>query len=172
MKGISLLLGIAVFLFAGTASYAGENSEARSNVSGGTAIQSGGSTGTLDLAYPLVDTNQGLFYDSSEQIDPPAEGEPFYGQDAHYTGSVPSYTDNGDGTITDNVTGLVWTQEVSDYSMVWSDAEEYAESLTTGGITDWRVPEPYVLTLSTKRGLTARTASDTTTMSALYVAAG
>jgi hypothetical protein len=95
---------------------------------------------TSELTYPLVDTNQGLCYDDSELIESPKKGEDFYGQDAQYTGNVPSYIDNGDGTVTDTVTGLIWTQELSDYSMVYSEAEGYAESLTTGGITDWRVP--------------------------------
>jgi hypothetical protein len=99
-----------------------------------------GDSDSSGLTYPLVDTNQGLCFDNSQQIEAPEKGEAFYGQDAQYTGNVPSYTDNGDGTVTDNVTGLIWTQELSDYSMLWSDAEAYAQSLTTGGITDWRVP--------------------------------
>ena len=93
-----------------------------------------------DLTYPIVDTNQTTCYDNSEIIDGPAKGEAFYGQDAQHTGTVPSYTDNGDGTVTDNVTGLVWTQSLSDQSMDWSDAPSYCECLTVGGITDWRVP--------------------------------
>ncbi len=92
------------------------------------------------LTYPIVDTNQGLCYGNAGQIEPPAAGDAFYGQDAQYTGNVPSYTDNGDGTITDNVTGLVWTQEISSYAMPWSDAAGYCESLETGGYTDWRLP--------------------------------
>ena len=95
---------------------------------------------SADLTYPIVDTNQGLCYDNSELIECPAEGEAFYGQDAQYTGTTPSYTDNGDGTITDNVTGLIWTQDLSSYSMSWSDANDYCESLETGGYTDWRLP--------------------------------
>ena len=95
---------------------------------------------SADLTYPIVDTNLGLCYDNSELIECPAEGEAFYGQDAQYTGATPSYTDNGDGTITDNVTGLVWTQELSDASMPWSDASGYCESLTAGGHIDWRLP--------------------------------
>ena len=96
---------------------------------------------TADFTYPIVDTNQGFCYDNSGVLDTcPAEGEAFYGQDAQYTGNVPSYTDNGDGTITDNVTGLIWTQDISSYSMTWSDASSYCESLTTGGYTDWRLP--------------------------------
>ncbi len=103
---------------------------------------------SASVAYPLVDTGQGTCYDASELIDCPAAGEAFYGQDAQYTGNTPSYTDNGDpstgsgqaGTITDNVTGLVWTQDLSDASMPWSDAAGYCESLDTGGVTDWRLP--------------------------------
>ena len=101
-----------------------------------------------DYSYPIVDTNQGLCYDGTERIDCSAEGEAFYGQDSQYTGITPSYTDNGDpstgsgqaGTITDNVTGLVWTQEISSYAMPWSDAAGYCESLETGSVTDWRLP--------------------------------
>ena len=122
------LLGIAVFLVIGIAVVSCDTIEKEDD-----SVNRSGSC-------PIVDTAQGLCYNNSEQIAPPAEGEPFYGQDAQYTGNVPSYTDNGDGTITDNVTGLVWTQELSEYSMPWSEAEGYAESLTTGGITDWRVP--------------------------------
>jgi hypothetical protein len=29
-------------------------------------------------------------------------------QDAQYNGNAPGYTDNGDGTISDNVNGLMW----------------------------------------------------------------
>ena len=92
------------------------------------------------VSYPIIDTNQGLCFNNSEVIDCPTEGEAFYGQDAQYTGNEPSYTDNGDGTITDNVTGLVWTQDISSYSMPWSDAASYCESLDTGDVTDWRLP--------------------------------
>lgn len=97
-------------------------------------------TSTADLTYPIVDTYQGLCYGNETQITCPSEGEAFYGQDAQYTGNTPSYTDNGDGTITDNVTGLIWTQEVSSFSMSWAQASGYCDTLTTGGYTDWRIP--------------------------------
>ena len=61
-------------------------------------------------SYPIVDTGQTTCYDDSGVITCPAEGEAFYGQDAQFTGNPPSYTDNGDGTVTDNVTGLIWQQ--------------------------------------------------------------
>ncbi len=95
---------------------------------------------TASASYPIVDTNQGLCYNNSELIDCPAEGEAFYGQDAQYTGNAPSYTDNGDGTVTDNVTGLVWAQDLSTSTMDWDEASTYCDSATTGDISDWRLP--------------------------------
>jgi len=92
------------------------------------------------LTYPIVDTYQGLTYSNLIQVTPPAEGEAFYGQDAQYTGNTSSYTDNGDGTITDNVTSLIWIQDLSGFSMSWSQASSYCDTLTTGGYTDWRLP--------------------------------
>ncbi len=92
------------------------------------------------VTYPIVDTAQGTCYNNSELIDCPAAGADFYGQDTQYTGNAPSYTDNGNGTINDNITGLVWTQDLSSASMPWSDASGYCESLEVGDITDWRLP--------------------------------
>jgi hypothetical protein len=148
-----LLLGIAVVLIAGLAGCTSnaestkttetivteKTAETVKNVEVAKTVETA-EVEAPELTYPIVDTAQGLCYDNSELIECPEKGEDFYGQDAQYTGRVPSYTDNGDGTITDTVTGLIWTQELSDYSMVWSDSQAYAESLTTGGITDWRVP--------------------------------
>ncbi len=95
---------------------------------------------SLDNAYPIVDTNQNLCYGDAEQINCPSVGEDFYGQDSQYSGTAPSYTNNGDGTITDNVTGLIWGQNQSSSTMSWSQASQYCESLTTGGYNDWRMP--------------------------------
>lgn len=99
-----------------------------------------GSASSRDYAYPIVDTSQGLCYNSSESMEAPAEGEAFYGQDAQYTGNVPSYIDNGDGTVTDNVTGLIWAQDLSEKAMSWEEAGEYCENLELGGYDDWRLP--------------------------------
>ena len=93
-----------------------------------------------DLTYPVVDTQQGYTYSAAERIDAPVEGEAFYAQDAQYTGNVPNYTDNSNGTVTDNVTDLVWAQDVSEASMTWEEAIEYCENLELGGYDDWRLP--------------------------------
>jgi hypothetical protein len=50
-----------------------------------------------------VDTKQVIFYDTIQEIDEPAPGDPFYGQDANYSGFEPEYADNGDGTVSDLV---------------------------------------------------------------------
>jgi len=88
--------------------------------------------------YPIVSTNQSAFYDNFTEISEPAPGEAFYGQDAQYDGNQPSYQDNGDGTVTDLNTGLMWEKGFtkSDYD----EKQSIADVATTGGYTDWRVP--------------------------------
>ncbi|MBW2312210.1 MAG: DUF1566 domain-containing protein [Deltaproteobacteria bacterium] len=63
-----------------------------------------------------------------------------FGEDSDYTINPPSYTDNGDGTVTDNVTGLMWQQEDDDTTRTWADACSYCEDLTLAGYSDWRLP--------------------------------
>ena len=73
----------------------------------------------------------------------PSEGEDFYGQDAHYTINPPDLTDNGDRTVTDNLTGLVWeqkTEESEKNTYTYSAAISYCENLSLGGNDDWRIP--------------------------------
>ncbi len=62
-----------------------------------------------------------------------------FGEDSDFSGSGPSYVDNGDGTVTDQVTGLMW-QKTDGGEMTWERAQEYARELTLGGHQDWRLP--------------------------------
>ncbi len=63
------------------------------------------------------------------------------GQDAAYMAHNPmSYTDNRNGTVTDNVTGLMWQQSLDGIQRSWSDAGAYCSSLATAGYSDWRLP--------------------------------
>ena len=116
--------------------------------------ENSGDTGTVSgLTYPIVDTNQDFCSNNSALMDCPDEGESFFGQDAQYAGNKPNYTDNGDGTITDNVTGLMWEKSMGE-KMSFAEAFEKAESSTLGGYSDWRVPtikELYSLILFTGR---------------------
>jgi hypothetical protein len=60
----------------------------------------------------------------------------------------PRFTDNGDGTVTDNLTGLMWAKAatLNQGRMAWNDAIDYVNNLTLGlngcgtSNTDWRLP--------------------------------
>jgi hypothetical protein len=96
---------------------------------------------TPSVKFVVTDTIQTSFYDNEGNvIESPEKGELYYGQDAQYQGILPSYTDNGDGTVTDNNTGLMWQQTPPSDKMTYDDAVEYVENLELGGYTDWRLP--------------------------------
>jgi hypothetical protein len=110
----------------------------------------GSSPSGTDTSYTIVDTGQAKCYDDSgAQIACPADGEAFYGQDAQYSGNAPNYTGNGDGTVSDNVTGLMWQQSPDtdgDGDIDEADKLSYAEALagadtfSLAGYDDWRLP--------------------------------
>jgi hypothetical protein len=50
-----------------------------------------------------------------------------------------SYVDNGDGTVTDLSTGLMW-QQASVSNKTWEQALAECEGLNLAGHTDWRLP--------------------------------
>ncbi|MFP4236808.1 MAG: DUF1566 domain-containing protein [Desulfonatronovibrio sp.] len=47
--------------------------------------------------------------------------------------------DNGDGTVTDNITGLMWEKATAG-RMDWDAAMSYASGLTLGEYSDWKLP--------------------------------
>jgi len=68
-------------------------------------------------------------------------GNPSYG--------INSFSDNVDGTISDEATGLMWMQvdsgslaagPDSDGKLNWQQALDWAENLEYAGYTDWRLP--------------------------------
>ena len=61
------------------------------------------------------------------------------GEDSDFLINPPSLTDNGDGTITDNNTGLMW-QKTDGGEMIFENAGPYCTGLSLGGHTDWRLP--------------------------------
>jgi len=102
-----------------------------------------GSTLCVSLSaftYPIVDTGVHAFYSNNAIITAPAEGAAFFGQDATYQGNEPSYTDNGNGTITDNATGLMWQQADDGVVRDWQNSLTNAETLVLAGHSDWRLP--------------------------------
>ena len=54
------------------------------------------------------------------------------------------YVDNGNGTVTDHRTELMWTQKDSYADLRecrnWYKSEKYVGKLKTGGYSDWRMP--------------------------------
>jgi hypothetical protein len=64
-----------------------------------------------------------------------------FGEDNDYSINAQFYTDNGNGTITDNVTSLMW-QKVDGGEMTIENAVIYANNLSLGGFSDWRLPTP------------------------------
>jgi hypothetical protein len=111
------------------------------------------------LAHPTAKvekTGQTTCYDiygnpgSCNLITYPDGVQPFKGQDAYYQKGVawpnPRFTD-GTGTVTDNLTGLMWTKDANFFETTkdWYDAITACEDLEWGAngcnpYTDWRLP--------------------------------
>ncbi|MCB0014131.1 MAG: DUF1566 domain-containing protein [Anaerolineales bacterium] len=102
------------------------------------------------LAAPLPDTGQVNCYDlQGSAITCPAESDAYFGQDANFAGQQPAYRDNGDGTVTDLVTGLMWqgSPERDGNKIInaadklsYSEALAAADEATLAGYDDWRLP--------------------------------
>jgi hypothetical protein len=89
-------------------------------------------------SYAAVDTGQTTCYDHRAPIPCQRAGQPWFGQDGNYQGASPQYRDNGDGTVTDGVTGLMWEKGFE--RARFAEAAELAGRARTGGYQDWRVP--------------------------------
>ena len=50
-----------------------------------------------------------------------------------------SFIDNGDSTVTDSSTGLMW-QQTESVEWNWVQALKYCEDLALAGYSDWRLP--------------------------------
>ncbi|MFH0738846.1 MAG: DUF1566 domain-containing protein [Candidatus Omnitrophota bacterium] len=73
-------------------------------------------------------------------------------------GNMESYAfkDNGDGTISDLNTGLMWKKDEGP-NLNWEEAMKYCQELSLAGYNDWRLPTirelPTILDLSFKDGV-------------------
>ncbi len=106
---------------------------------------------TTTAAGTFPDTGQTTCYNSSGGVISCAGA----GQDGSHIVNPLSYTDNGDGTVTDNVTGLLWQQCTNGLSGAgcatgtavqynWSDAANICANLSLAG-TGWRLPMDFEL---------------------------
>ena len=90
-------------------------------------------TGTVNGVRRVPDTGQTTTY----TVTP--------GEDADYLTNSPTYSDIGNGTIVDNVTGLMWQKQDDATKRTWPDASTYCDALTLGGNSDWRLPTDFEL---------------------------
>ena len=103
-----------------------------------------------------------MCYGATSAITPPSEGEAFYGQDAQYRGNAPKYRDNGDGTVSDLVTGLIWQKDPGP-KKTFDEAVAGAGDCRVGGFDDWRLPtikELYSLILFSGEDIDPHSATD------------
>ncbi len=75
----------------------------------------------------LPDTGQNISYTST------------FGEDNDFNINVPYFSLNGNGSVTDTVTGLMW-QQTDGGEMTFENAILYCDTLTLSGFSDWRLP--------------------------------
>lgn len=100
--------------------------------------------------FAVPDTGQTKCFNFGIEIPCPAEDDAYYGQDAQFYGPQPNYTNNGNGTISDNNTGLLW-QQTTDANgdgtidaldkFTYTQARNYCANLNLAGRSDWRLPK-------------------------------
>jgi len=101
---------------------------------------------SLAGAFQVPDTGITECYDEAgNQIFPcPGPGEPYYGQDGNLIYNSMSFTDNADGTLTDNVTGLLWQKTADANPRTWDEAVNYCDGLSNLNFgshnSGWRLP--------------------------------
>lgn len=59
---------------------------------------------------------------------------------AGFSAASTGFTDNSDGTVTDNRTGLIWLQDDDSVLYDWIAAITHCEGLSLAGYSDWRLP--------------------------------
>ena len=118
-----------------------------------------------DGPAPVPKTGQTTCYDTDGNpilcrmcFNPPTGCIPINAQDGSWRKGValpePRFTDNGNGTITDNLTGLIWLKNANCFGeRTWQEALDDCEDLSAGycGLTDgsstddWRLPNRFEL---------------------------
>ena len=62
-------------------------------------------------------------------------------RDIHPTSIIPNhFSDNLNGTVTDNLTDLIWQKNSMNDSLTWEDALVKADTMLLAGYNDWRLP--------------------------------
>ncbi len=122
----------------GSGSVAGDADLVAANIKKDTVLF--GVTGTYQGSVDILATGQTVANSTAGRDDGALEvGTPH---------ASPRFSDNGDGTVTDNSTGLIWLADTNTGSKTWENALTYCNALANGtaGLTDgssagdWRLP--------------------------------
>ncbi len=92
--------------------------------------------------FSLPATGQTACYDTDGNVIDCASAD-WPGQDGFYQKGCPTanrFVDNGDWTVTDTCTGLMWQESTAHGTYTWQDALKYCESVEDVGHSDWRLP--------------------------------
>ena len=92
-----------------------------------------------ELTYSVIDTGQERCYSTSTAMTCGDQDAALGGQDAQYQGIPFDLIDNGDGTVTDRNTRLMWQQAPGE-KMTWEEAMAAADTFELAGYDDWRLP--------------------------------
>ncbi|MEW8585409.1 MAG: DUF1566 domain-containing protein, partial [Candidatus Thiodiazotropha sp.] len=95
--------------------------------------------GTAAVQNKVPDSGQIDCFNNRERMACGDLQQRFTGQDGHYSARQ-GYRDNGDGTVTDNVTGLRWQQAHNAQRLTYRDAAEACGRLGLAGNRTWRLP--------------------------------
>lgn len=134
---VVLVGGVWMFLRVRSRHTAVEPTNALTNTSAA-ELSGAASTKAAKATYPIVSTGQTKCYNNTSVLTC-SVGQAFSGQDAGHIQNSASYTDNGDGTITDTITGLVWQKDPGS-KVSYDQAISGAARLQLAGKSDWRVP--------------------------------
>lgn len=100
-----------------------------------------------EISYQIVDTGQTKCYDLDDEVSCDKASHP--GQDGSFNRTPQSYTNNNDGTVTDNNTNLIWQQSAdlnndgsidSGDKKTQAEAIEYCSNLELAETNDWKLP--------------------------------
>ena len=115
---------------------------------------------TIDTVFFIGDPKSHFYWSSDSLVDPSHDHEAwgldtdkgsifFHPKTYQYNArcvrggpfqSSTCFVNNGDSTVTDPSTGLMWSENTANGSYTWKDAVAYAESANLAGYSDWRLP--------------------------------
>jgi hypothetical protein len=142
---------------AGAKGGAGSSGSGGTAAAGGTAADDGSAAGTAGQGGNASDGGGSGGSSAGESGSGGTAPDPNCGTNAWACWRMPNptgsglpneavYTDNGDGTVRDHATGLIWQKRAPAGTFTWDQALAYCADLALGGHDDWRVPTRIELT--------------------------